>query len=610
MGLPRWQNLVNALASEASESSTLLRVQTALFAQCASQKALGKRFETPARGVPLFSFAMLAAKIKNAAAIYSFMEAVKGAVEVEQKTSNPVTNVALDTVKIGKQALVFVGTRQSAEKAAEEIAAKLKLDNEKLKELAHEALHALPRPTKQCERLARCIRGGAAFHHSGLTAKQRQLIEDNFRSGVIKIICCTPTLAAGVDLPAYRAVIRDLKRFSGRSGYGYGGSNWIPVLEYLQMCGRAGRPSFDTEGQAILLAGSESDENELTQRYIHGEPEEIYSKLAVEPVLRTYLLSLIATRIVGNRKEVMQFFAKTFWAHQYKDFKQLEMTIDKMLQLLEEWEFIISGSGSAGMGFASATELKDGTTRPTLLGSRVAELYVDPLTAHEIMLGLRKLVKTGPEAEPQPFALLQLVASALEMRPLLRVRVKEMEEIQAALAEYGGSLLVDEPSMFEEDYEDFLASVKTTLFFEEWIAEKDEEYLLEKYGIRPGEVHVKLGNADWLLYSASEIAKLLQFQPIIKHITKVRFRVSYGVREELLPLLQLRGIGRVRARKLFDNRIKNLAEVKKADVSTLTQILGSGKLAVDIKEQLGEKTEVVKEGKRKGQINLNDYGDE
>ena len=381
------------------------------------------------------------------------------------------------------------------------------------------------------------------------------------------------------------------------------------MLEYMQMCGRAGRPSFDTEGQSILMAGSESEENEVTQRYIHGQPEEIFSKLAVEPVLRTYLLSLIATRLVGNRKEVMQFFAKTFWAHQYKDFRQLEMTIDKMLLLLDEWEFVVN-SGSATMGFTSAADIKEGAIRPTLIGSRVAELYLDPLTAHEIILGIRKMAKYAPETEFQPFSLLQMITSTLEMRPLLRVKVKELEDVQTALTERGGSLLVSEPSMFEEYYDDFLASVKTALFFEEWIAEKDEEFLLEKYGIRPGEVHSKLDNADWLLYSASEIVKLLQFQPLIKHITKIRFRVRYGVREELLPLLQLRGIGRVRSRKLFDNRIKNLADVKKADISTLTQILGSGKLALDIKEQLGEKTEAVKEGKRKGQINLNDYGDE
>ncbi len=532
--------------------------------------------------------------------------AVKSMVEIEQKTSSSVVNLAFDTVKTGKQALVFVGTRQSAEKAAEEIAHHLKLDGEKLNGLADEALHALSRPTKQCERLARCIKGGAAFHHSGLVAKQRQLIEDNFRAGEIKVICCTPTLAAGVDLPAFRVVIRDLKRFSGRGNYGYGSSDWIPVLEYLQMCGRAGRPKFDNEGQAILLSDSESEEGELTEHYINGEPEQIFSKLAVEPVLRTYLLSLIATSFVGNRGEIMGFFSNTFWAHQFRDFSQLEKTIDKMLLLLGEWGFIKRAGTD---DFASADEIRNETVKATAVGTRVAELYIDPLTAHELIEGMGKALKIPGEAGHLPFSLLQLASSTLEMRPLLRVKIKEIEEYQAILAEHNGLLLTEEPSMFEEGYDEFIASVKTAAFFMEWVEEKDEEFLLEKYGIRPGEVHSKLDNADWILYSASELAKLMRLQQLLRHITKLRFRVKYGVKDELLSLLQLRGIGRVRARKLFDNRMRSLGDVKAADVSTLTQILGSGKLALDIKQQLGEKVEAVKEGKRKGQISLNDYGE-
>jgi helicase len=530
----------------------------------------------------------------------------KSKIEIEKKTTNPVINIALDTIKIGKQALVFVGTRQSAEKAAEEISFKLKTKegDKDLNKLAEDAVHALTRPTKQCERLGRCIRGGTAFHHSGLTSKQRQLIEDNFRSGKIKIICSTPTLAAGVDLPAFRAVVRDLKRFSGRSEYGYGGSNWIPVLEYLQMCGRAGRPSFDTEGQAILLADSEPAEEEVTDRYINGEPEPIFSKLAVEPVLRTYLLSLIATKIVRNKKEIMDFFTKTFWAHQFKDFGQLEKTIEKMLFLLDEWEFIRS-SGKKD-DFISASELDNDNVTSTILGERVAELYIDPLTAHEIIKGLKKAAVMKGENQPV-FPMLHLISSTLEMRPLLRVKVREVEDVQARLIEQSGGLLSDELSTFEEGYDEFLSTIKTSMFFEEWIDEKNEEYLLEKYGIRPGEIHAKLNNADWLIYSAYELTKLMRFQTVLKQLAKLRFRVKNGVKEELLPLLQLKGIGRVRARKMFDNRLKTLADVKKADISTLTQILKSGKLVVDVKEQLGQKVEAVKERKRKGQISLKDY---
>ena len=158
--------------------------------------------------------------------------------KIEEKSDNAVLNIALDTLKMGKQALIFAGTKKSAEKTAEEISKKIKEGNESLNALAEGALNALPRPTKQCERLAFCMKNGIAFHHAGLVEKQRSLIEENFRSGAIKIICCTPTLAYGVDLPAYRAIIKDLRRYTTH------GLSWIPVLDYMQMSGRAGRVIF------------------------------------------------------------------------------------------------------------------------------------------------------------------------------------------------------------------------------------------------------------------------------------------------------------------------------------------------------------------------------
>ena len=156
-------------------------------------------------------------------------------------------NLALDTIKIGKQAFVFVNTKRSAEKSAEDISKKIKAQSPQLDQIAEKALKALSRPTHQCERLAFCLKKGIAFHHAGLAAAQRELIEDEFRKGTVKIICCTPTLAAGVDLPAFRAIIKDLKRYTIH------GLSWIPVLDYMQMSGRAGRPNYDKEGQAIAL---------------------------------------------------------------------------------------------------------------------------------------------------------------------------------------------------------------------------------------------------------------------------------------------------------------------------------------------------------------------
>ena len=517
---------------------------------------------------------------------------------ISAETGNAALDLALDTLKLGKQALVFVNTKKSAEKTAEDIARKIKTNSKELEELSEKALNALSSPTKQCQRLAASIKKGVAFHHAGLVAKQRELIEDNFKSGAIKIICSTPSLAMGVDLPAYRAIIKDLKRYGSR------GMAFIPVLEYLQMAGRAGRPKYDTEGEAICIAISESEKDKLFEKYVLGKPEDIYPKLAVEPVLRTYLLSLIAANFVNTKKKIVDFFSRTFWAYQYTDMDRLVLIIDKMLRLLEEWGFI--GREEKKNDFVSADMINnndnDENITATIMGKRVAELYIDPLTAYFFITCLR----SGSNKKINNFSFLQMVSHTLEMMPLLRVGVKEQDKIQEELMKCYELLFEKEPSLYEAEYEDFVNSIKTALMLNEWIDEKTEEHLLENYNTRPGELRSKMDIADWLLYATEEISRILEFQHLNKEIVKLRLRLRYGVKEELLPLVRIPGIGRVRARKLFFNRIKDVGDVKNADLMKLSQILGQ-QVALNVKKEVGEEIKEVPLGKRKGQISLGDY---
>lgn len=515
-------------------------------------------------------------------------------VKIDDEFDSAVLNIALDTINIGKQALIFANTKKSAEKTAEEISKKIKGDNELLKQLSDKALNSLSKPTKQCERLAFCLKKGIAFHHAGLVERQRNIIEENFRSGAIKIICCTPTLAYGVDLPAYRAVIKDLKRYTMH------GLTWIPVLDYMQMSGRAGRPNYDNEGQSITIALSKSEMEKIEERYLNGSAEEIYSKLAVEPVLRTYVLSLIAANFTTTKKQLFDFFDTTFYAHQFKDLRRLHATIGKVIDMLDEWEFIIR----SGDEFSSANDLDDERFKATLMGKRVAELYIDPLTAYFIITCMRN----ASDKKIDAFSFLQTISHTLEMRPLLKVGIREYDRIQEGMLEFSDFILEHEPSMYEPEYEDFLNSVKTALMFNNWINEQDEEFLLEEYNIRPGESRAKIDTADWILYATEEICKILHYQSLIKEVIKLRLRLRYGVKEELLPLVRLENIGRTRARTLFRNRIKDIKDVKNADLSTLTQLLGE-KIALGIKKQLGQEQLEVPENKRKGQISLRDWGE-
>ena len=121
----------------------------------------------------------------------------------------------------------------------------------------------------------------------------------------------------------------------------------------------------------------------------------------------------------------------------------------------------------------------------------------------------------------------------------------------------------------------------------DWLDEKDEEYILEKYQIRPGELHFKITNGDWLLYCAENLSLLINEKSIMKEISKLRYRLKYGVKEELMNLLKLEGVGRVRARSLFNAGYKTLNDLKKGDVNNIVRIVGK-KIAIKIKTQLGE----------------------
>jgi len=520
---------------------------------------------------------------------------MKKTLKVETKYNHSVLNICLDTLKHKKQALVFVNSKPSAESEAERIAAKIKPEHigkeesEALEVLSQKILGTLEKSTKQCQRLALCVRSGVAFHHAGLHSQQREIVEDNFRSGAIKIICATPTLAYGMNLPAFRVIVRDLKRFSAPRGM-----SWIPVLEFLQFCGRAGRPDFNDEyGEAICIAETDSEKENIFDNYINGEPEEIVSKLAVEPILRTYALSLVSIEYANSNKSIMEFFSKTFYAQQYGELSKLEQIINKILRQLEEWEFI------------TIDKAKD-RIEATLLGRRVSELYLDPYTANYLIT----CMKRAEEKMLRDYSFLQMIAYTLELRPLLNVRVSEYDRIEGKLTEWSSSLLNFEPSMFDPDYEDYIKSIKTAMFFFEWVNEKDEEALLEEYNIRPGEIRAKLSLADWLLFSSEELAKLSKMHGLIKEMERLRIRLKHGAKEELLPLLRLTGIGRIRARKLYNNKVRDLEDVKKTDFATLSELIGK-QISLSIKKQVGEdlreETVQIKKTKRRGQLSLEKY---
>lgn len=489
------------------------------------------------------------------------------------KNSENEKALVRDTLEKKKQALLFVSTRPNAEAAAERLGketVRFFSDDEKkeLLKMSEEIENALSHPTRQCRRLAEIVKNGCAFHHAGLVAKQRKLIEDSFRKGIIKILVSTPTLAFGMNLPAWRVLVRDAKRFSGY------GSDYIPVIEVHQMFGRAGRPKYDNEGQAIMLAKTKNEAKELYERYIKGEPEPIYSKLSVEPELRMHVLALVASEHVKSMKEIEEFFSKTFFAHQYGEIEEVMKKVEKVLKQLEDFGFIESEKSEfISKDFVPAFDLsQDKKLQATKVGKRVSELYIDPVSADKII---------GSMDSENDAEIIMSFTECIEMKPLLNVKKKD-DFIEDELLSSG---LKNIPDVWNIDYEDFLMSFKTFLLFSDWMDEKGEDELLEKYGIAPGELYSKKTNAEWLFYSATEIAKLMKKVRTANRFNRIGLRIKHGVREELLQLVMLKNIGRARARKMWNSNVRSYNDIKIIPEESLAKILGT-KIAKQLKEEL------------------------
>lgn len=465
-------------------------------------------------------------------------------------------DLAIDSIVNGGQVLIFAETRKRAVSLAakaSELVKRFLTDEERiaLETKTDDILDT--DDTELTQNLAQLVKNGTAFHHAGLNPSSRRIVENTFREGLIKVLTATPTLAAGVNLPARRVVISSISRYD----YEYGASVPISVLEYKQLCGRAGRPKYDTCGEAIIVAPNASAE-EVFEHYIHGRPEPIRSKLVDEGAIRVHLLSTIASLPGIKREEIDSLFSNTLLAKQYRK-STINSKLESALDFLEVEELI----KTKGERF-SATEF----------GKRTSLLYIDPVTAVEFR---RALISTEKDVSHN-LGFLHIVTDCADFYPKLQLRNKDIEEAEMLIDEYGHELFFD-----LNPYD----CSRSLLALNAWIQEYTDRKIMELFGVEPGDIYRMVETSDWLLYSLYEVAKLVGREYLLQEINTLRKRVKYGIKEELIPIISIEGVGRVRARALFNAGYKDLKSIRDAPVEKLAAVQKIGNaLAKRIKEQL------------------------
>ncbi len=465
------------------------------------------------------------------------------------------------------QVLVFVSSRRSTMAVARKLTRIISasLTREALETLAGiaERLVAMPSVPEMTRTLSVVLKGGVAFHHAGLASMERALVEDCFRRNLVKVIVATPTLAAGVNLPARRVVIRDYRRYSADRGY-YA----IPVLEYKQMAGRAGRPKYDEYGEALLLARTEAERDFLLDRYVFSEPEEIESQLASVTAIQSHVLSAIVTGQAHDTDGLRHLMGHTFFAYQM-GVEGLDRYIAAALDFLHDSELIDSSD--------------DGTLLATELGRLTSMLYIDPRTT---LLFRDALRRAGPLTN---LGVLHMVCASVD-QPKARVLAGDSEDYALTMERHWDDFLVDPPDPFDarEEYLEFLSQLKTARILEDWVLETPERSITEHHNVGLGDLQRYVDSTKWLLHAASEIAGLLGASDTAQALRTLQKRVAYGIAPELLSLVRLRGVGRVRARVLYNHGFRtpnDLVEASLEELGGLPQI--GTKIAVSIKKQVG-----------------------
>jgi len=476
--------------------------------------------------------------------------------EIERSLRGTPIDLGVQSVKQGGQSLVFAETRTRskslATKAADVISQMLEKNDLKELEKTSKKILSQNENTEIVKTLALLVKKGVAFHHAGLNQNCREIIEKEFRNGTIKLLSSTPTLAAGVNLPARRVVISNVNRYNAKVGRNMP----ISILEYKQLCGRAGRPQYDDYGESIIVGSGNTED--LTEHYINGEPEPIISKITDDKSLRTHILSVIVTHPGIKKDEILEFFLQTLGGLQSRK-PTIKFAIDISLRFLSSEFLIIKKSERY-----AATEF----------GQKTSMLYIDPLTATHF----RDAVENVSQDRKHTFGFLHLISSCEEFFPKFSLRNKDYESV-SLLIENNSSELLEPISEYD--------CSRSLLALQSWITESSELSLSDSLSIESGDMHRMAEMANWLSYCLREISKHVERPDLLEELDDLRKRIVYGIREELLDLVRVKGIGRVRARILYKHKIKNLDDLAKIPVNKLAEIDKIGSTIADnIKSEL------------------------
>lgn len=472
-----------------------------------------------------------------------------------------IVKIVEKAIEDNSQALSFVSTRRFTESLATYVAKKIdkkttKEQKQKFKQVADKLLEVPKKkgslPTTTCLKLAEAAEKGVVFHHAGLFNEQKEIIEDEFRKGNILMITATPSLMYGVNLPSKYVVIRDHTRWTSN------GPASIPVFDYEQMSGRAGRPQYDDVGYSYLVAKTMDEAFDLEARYINGEIELTNSKLIDnKDAIYKQIIAQIASSLSKNLDDLNDFFGKTLYGFQMKNNPSMSMFAQDSLN----WEL------------ESALEflLQNGIIRATPEGLKTTDfgnLIAKSNYAVETAVKIKEYVSTMEKLNPAE--MIYALAETPDL-PLISFKGRKSKDpVRDKLSECG---------LFAVDIGNPEATAVSLI---EWIDERNEYEIENAYNVYSASTRRSAYEASRLVKFAKNTLEVLGNYSNLKDMDYLSARLYYGVKEDIIPLVVgVKRLGRKRARLLMKTFGDNLSEASEKELQKVEGI--GSKLAGKVK---------------------------
>jgi helicase len=506
-----------------------------------------------------------------------------------EKPEDLAVGLTLRYIAEGRQVIVFRAQISDTERMAEVLSRSLPAVG--MDQQLGDAL-ALMEDPEAPRRFRGLLASGVGFHNGDLAADERRLMEEAFRSRSLHVLVATTTLAMGVNMPADVVIIADHQRATS------GTSGWvkvdIPVAEFRNAAGRAGRLGLKLAGLAVLIAEDDVRRRQLFSHYVDGEVEPVASRLPDHP-LEDVVFRLLAGRVADTEAGLVDFLAAT---SAYPTWYESHGGVEAIRAAVAE---AVAKTTATGLFISEAGRLS-----PTPVAHSLARAGV----GLEAAVGLKSLVdRLTPAVVPRVEILFELsMLPESGDRPWVPGRPGSRQDPRGSLlldlegCSPGGALMqAMEGVLVSEETKQALLQCSCLV---DWASGMDAPAIQRAYkGMSPHRLASMGGTCAWLLQALTSAAKIAGASPDrVAGLRQLGLEVSYGLPAELAPLARLRsGIARAALLKMYEIGIYQPDDVLEADPAALATALSPGQVA-HLKKAILEETEATLRRFRSGHL--------